>query len=178
MAAPDRPDPCHRILRKQRSGIVPIEEAADIPTEEASALDRVVAKQQSERLTRAIDRLPESERIATRMLYYEHLSHAEIAHQLKLPPKTIKSRLHAARGRLRISLTRQTPTLERLVREARPRLSVSAVHARPRRGTPRPGRHRVDGRLADRPANDEAARELISSDFVVWMPLARPSTLC
>ena len=90
-----------------------------------------MAKQQSERLTRAIDRLRESERIATRMLYYEHLSRADIAHQLKLPPKTIKSRLHAARGRLRTSLTRQTPTLERLVREARPRLSVSAVHARP-----------------------------------------------
>jgi len=89
---------------------VPLEEEAlQVVSTESDPLERVQKLEKAERLTRAINKLPETERMATRMFYYEHLSHAEIADRLHIPAKTLKSRLHAARGRLR-----QTPTLDRL----------------------------------------------------------------
>lgn len=116
---------CHRQIRKERKGIEPLDETLQIASNEISPLERVERRQQSDNLTRAIDKLPEAERLATRMFYYDRLTHAEIADRLKVPSKTVKSRLHSARGRLRASLNRQSPTLDRLARENRPVLGVA-----------------------------------------------------
>lgn len=119
---------CHRQIRKDRRSFEPLDETIQIATDDLSPLERVERRQQSEFLTRAINKLPDTERAATRMFYYEHLSHAEIARRLKVPSKTVKSRLHAARGRLKRTLKKQSPTLDRLAREGRPILAV-ACHA-------------------------------------------------
>ena len=63
------------------------------------------------------------------MFYYEHLSHGEIADRLNVPAKTVKSRLHSARGRLKRSLTKQSPTLDRLARVSRPLLTIAGQAA-------------------------------------------------
>jgi DNA-binding transcriptional regulator LsrR (DeoR family) len=76
-------------------------------------------------LARAIEKLPESERVATRMFYFEYLTQAEIATQLDIPEKTVKSRLHSARGRLKETLERSSPTLDRLARQGLLMLQVA-----------------------------------------------------
>ena len=119
---------CHRQIRKERYGIEPLGETMHIASGEPSPLERLEKRERADILTSAINKLPETERLATRMFYYEHLSHAEIAHRLNVPPKTVKSRLHSARGRLKLSLKKQSPTLDRLARESRPILAV-ACHA-------------------------------------------------
>lgn len=116
---------CHRQIRKERGGHLPLEEARYVASGDLDPLGLVEARQRAERLTRAIAKLPETERIATRMYYFEHMSHAEIADRLQVPAKTVKSRLHSARGRLRVSLERQSPTLARLALRSRPVLQVA-----------------------------------------------------
>lgn len=123
---------CHRQLRKQRHQFVPVEEVPDLVSGSPDPLAEVEARQRSDRLQRAIDRLPETERIATRMFYYDQLSHAEIAERLRIPAKTIKSRLHSARGRLRTALEHRSPTLDRLAVARRPQLSLTRASAAPR----------------------------------------------
>jgi len=59
------------------------------------------------------------------MFYYEHLSHAEIADQLQIQPKTVKSRLHSARRKLRVTLSRKSSVLERLAQSHAPVLEVA-----------------------------------------------------
>jgi hypothetical protein len=63
--------------------------------------------------------------VPTRMFYFERLTHSEIANQLGIPAKTVKSRLHSARGRMRGYLERNSPTLERLARRGQPILQVA-----------------------------------------------------
>lgn len=49
----------------------------------------------------AVLRLPEEQRLAVTLYYYEDLSVAEIAHTLGIPQGTVKSRLSRGRDRLR-----------------------------------------------------------------------------
>jgi RNA polymerase sigma factor (sigma-70 family) len=120
---------CHRQIRKERKGIEPLDDALQIASNEISPLEQVEKRERSEHLKVAINKLPETERLATRMFYYEHLSHAEIADRLNVPAKTVKSRLHSARGRLKRSLTKQSPTLDRLARVSRPLLTIAGQAA-------------------------------------------------
>jgi RNA polymerase sigma factor (sigma-70 family) len=116
---------CHRQIRKQRKNLFPIDEAFQVATTDPGPLELVEKRERADRLSRALDKLPESERVPTRMFYFERLSHAEIADQLGIPAKTVKSRLHSARGRLRGFLERKSPTLERLTRKEQPVLQVA-----------------------------------------------------
>ena len=53
---------------------------------------------------RAIDALPEGERVVARLAHVEELSHREIADRLRLPIGTVKSRSARAHGRLAAAL--------------------------------------------------------------------------
>ena len=71
------------------------------PEEEPQAAEVVELRQESERLSAALARLPEKQRELVEKAYFGDLSHAQIADQTGLPLGTIKSRIRLALERLR-----------------------------------------------------------------------------
>ncbi len=59
------------------------------------------SRQMSERVLRALDRLPAQDRALVMMRYREGFSDSEIAESTNMPVGTVKTRLHRARGRLK-----------------------------------------------------------------------------
>jgi RNA polymerase sigma-70 factor (ECF subfamily) len=89
-------------LRKQRRP-----EPEDLtwgPEAEPDQEDVMTLQQESERLTQALDQLPEKQRDLIRKAYFGDLSHSEIAEQTGLPLGTIKSRIRLALEKLRHEL--------------------------------------------------------------------------
>jgi len=58
---------------------------------------------------RAIDDLPEAERVVVALSHLEGLTHAEIAERLQIAPGTVKSRSHRAHRRLAAALSHLLP---------------------------------------------------------------------
>jgi len=80
--------------------------AADSLADPAAMQDLdLLAAEQVERLRRALDQLPEPQRVALDLAYYEGLTHAEIAARLAEPLGTIKTRIRQAVIKLRESLS-------------------------------------------------------------------------
>ena len=79
------------------------ENGAAIPSPEES----ILRNEQARRLAEMISRLPEKHRLPVLLMYYQGMSEREIASALALPSTTIKSRLHAARKRLRTMIERE-----------------------------------------------------------------------
>lgn len=71
------------------------------PEEEPQPADALEMRQESERLSAALKRLPEKQRELVEKAYFGDLSHSEIAKATGLPLGTIKSRLRLALERLR-----------------------------------------------------------------------------
>lgn len=71
------------------------------PEEEPQPADTLEMRQESERLSAALKRLPEKQRELVEKAYFGDLSHWEIAKATGLPLGTIKSRLRLALERLR-----------------------------------------------------------------------------
>ena len=89
-------------LRKQRRP-----EPEDLPwgpEEEPDQMDVVAMQQESERLAKAVQDLPEKQRLLIQQAYFGELSHSEIAEETGLPLGTIKSRIRLALERLRHSM--------------------------------------------------------------------------
>jgi RNA polymerase sigma-70 factor, ECF subfamily len=68
------------------------------------AVEPVEARQDRERVRRALDELPPEQREALDLAYYEGLSHGEIAARTGLPLGTVKTRLRLAMAKLQASL--------------------------------------------------------------------------
>jgi RNA polymerase sigma-70 factor (ECF subfamily) len=71
------------------------------PEEEPHAAEVVELRQESERLSAALKRLPQKQRELVEKAYFADLSHSEIAEATGLPLGTIKSRIRLALERLR-----------------------------------------------------------------------------
>ena len=71
------------------------------PNQEDSADNVYGFKQESLKITNAIDQLPNEQAVLIKMTYYEDKSHAIIANELKIPLGTVKSRIRLASTRLR-----------------------------------------------------------------------------
>lgn len=79
----------------------------DPPSGAPSPEERLLARERSERMRRALGSLPAAQRILLALHYDLDLGCAEIGRILGLPATTVKARLHAARGRLRRQWRRQ-----------------------------------------------------------------------
>jgi RNA polymerase sigma factor (sigma-70 family) len=73
---------------------------APLPTVEPPSVDPV----ETQRLQRALGRLPEEQRTALTLAYYENKTQVEIAEQLDVPLGTIKSRISMAMRKLQAEL--------------------------------------------------------------------------
>ena len=71
------------------------------PEDEGDAGEALALRQESARLGKAIEELPEAQRDIIKRAYFGDLSHSEIAEETGLPLGTIKSRLRLALDRLR-----------------------------------------------------------------------------
>jgi RNA polymerase sigma-70 factor (ECF subfamily) len=81
------------------------ESIATVPDGPPSSEDEVIARERSERLWRAIDRLPEKLRMALVLSAIEEHGVRDVAALLRIPEGTVKSRLFDARRRLQELLT-------------------------------------------------------------------------
>jgi RNA polymerase sigma-70 factor (ECF subfamily) len=77
-----------------------------LPGSGLPAPDQLVASEQADRVRRALVELPDEQRVALELAYYEGLSQSQIAERLTAPLGTIKTRTRAALTTLRRSLHR------------------------------------------------------------------------
>lgn len=75
------------------------------PEAEPDQAEVVTLKQETRRLARALNDLPEKQRALIERAYFGEMTHAEIAQETGLPLGTIKSRLRLALERLRRTMT-------------------------------------------------------------------------
>ncbi len=92
---------CDRITRRRRVATVPLEAAAVLPAEGADPADVAQRRELRESVLAAIRSLPDAERETTTLFYIDGYSQQDIAGFLEVPVGTVKSRLHAARNRLK-----------------------------------------------------------------------------
>ena len=81
----------------------PLVELLDSP--EAGPAENAESIERADQLRRAVDGLPESVRQVVMLVYFQGLKYREAADVLDIPVGTVKSRLHAAIGKLNEALT-------------------------------------------------------------------------
>lgn len=143
------------LIRGARVLTVPIEGVGDIADQAGDPAQLLLAKESREQVLAAIGQLPEKEREVTRLFYIEHESMKEIGERTGVPTRTVKSRLHTARARLRqrmmemvkSAVQKQSASGDKRIRNAATReaisqfdgelrgLEVSPSQARARRST-------------------------------------------
>jgi len=108
---------CDRLTRRRQVATIPLEAAPQLPSHEPTPDEAAAAREMEDSVKRAIQTLPENERAVTALFYIGGHSQSEIGAFLEIPPKTVKSRLHTARKRLR---ERMIDMVEEQLRDRRP----------------------------------------------------------
>ncbi len=89
-----------RSRQRARSGTLEVDPADDAP----SAVDRLVQSEDAGAVREAIDTLPEAQRRAVVLAYFDGMTYAEVAEREGIPVGTVKSRMRLAMERLRDQL--------------------------------------------------------------------------
>jgi RNA polymerase sigma factor (sigma-70 family) len=93
-----------RLTRGKHIPTMPLENAYDIPVVDFNLATFIEERERDELVRRAVEDLPEHERIATLLFYSTGYALRDIAEFLEVPVTTIKKRLHDARKHLKESL--------------------------------------------------------------------------
>ena len=93
-----------RVTRRRQLTYTPIEQAYDIALSNLNPALLLEQRETSETVRRAIDALPEHERIVIVLFYNTGSSLKDIAAFLEVPPTTVKKRLYDARQHLKTRL--------------------------------------------------------------------------
>ncbi len=115
---------CDRVTRRKRWQIQPIETSVDLISNQPGPA-AITEKHELEAMVRsAIMSLPLDQRVATALFYINGYSQEDIARFLEVPGKTVKSRLYAARQKLKERMVqmvddefKQNPLPEQFARE-------------------------------------------------------------
>jgi RNA polymerase sigma-70 factor, ECF subfamily len=104
MMARSRAIDCVRRRNPARDGVSDDERLAAIPDPGPSVEHVVATSEQVERVRTAIDALPEEQRMAVELAYYDGLTHSEIAARTATPLGTVKTRVRSALQTLRAAV--------------------------------------------------------------------------
>jgi len=96
---------CTRMTRRKSLSTAPLEAALDVPSPEKNPAEVAIKNELKEKVLAAVQALPEKQRMVTMLFYIDGYSQKEIADFLEVPAKTVKSRLHASRKRLKERMT-------------------------------------------------------------------------
>ena len=92
---------CDRQTRGKHVAFTPLEDVANAPSPAPGPAESVAAGELRREVLKAVNSLPDNERIATTLYYVNGYSQKEIASFLEVPVTTIKGRLYTSRKRLR-----------------------------------------------------------------------------
>lgn len=92
---------CDRLTRRKRLDVVSLDDAHAIPSAAPNPAEIAEHHELAERVQAAIGELPVDQRVVTTLFYIDGYSQHEIAAFLEVPAKTVKSRLHTSRQRLK-----------------------------------------------------------------------------
>ena len=108
---------CDRFTRGRRPATVAPDLLAETRSAAPDPSEVLEARELRDRVLAAIRSLPEHERTVTTLYYMDGLSQSQIGQFLEIPEKTVKSRLHSARRRLR---ERMVDMVEKHLHDERP----------------------------------------------------------
>jgi RNA polymerase sigma-70 factor, ECF subfamily len=97
-------------LRRRSRRIEPLtldDDAAPDPPDPSLSTDplyRATTAEESERVRKALQELPVSQRLALTFYYFEDMPYEEIARAMDVPLNTVKSHIHRAKTKLAVSL--------------------------------------------------------------------------
>ena len=92
---------CDRLTRGRQMVTVSLEDVPQLSSGDPAADEVLGAREMEEGVRRAVQVLPENERAVTALFYMGGYSQREISAFLEIPTRTVKSRLHTARSKLR-----------------------------------------------------------------------------
>ncbi|MBW3623074.1 MAG: sigma-70 family RNA polymerase sigma factor [Armatimonadetes bacterium] len=92
---------CDRMTRRKRLPVTGLEAALDAPSPEPTPEEMVERREAGRTVRAAVAALPEADRTAALLYYMGGRTHGEIAEFLGVTPNAVKTRLYAARKRLR-----------------------------------------------------------------------------
>jgi RNA polymerase sigma factor (sigma-70 family) len=92
---------CAMMTRRKHVPSVSLDSAVDVVSPESGPAEMAERGELARRVQGAIRELPDAQRVVTTLFYINGYSHQDIADFLEVPAKTVKSRLHASRSRLR-----------------------------------------------------------------------------
>jgi len=92
---------CDRLSRQKRHETFPLDTIIDSACPEPGPQEMIERSELSIQVQKAIQAIPTNLRMVTVLFYLGGYSHAEIADFLEVPTRTVKSRLHASRQRLK-----------------------------------------------------------------------------
>jgi RNA polymerase sigma-70 factor, ECF subfamily len=87
--------------QKSRPEIQGLDEDITVPQNENDPQEQAELSLQRERIRKALAQLPENQRQALALAYFQDYSHVQIAEALKQPLGTVKTRIRAAMQKLR-----------------------------------------------------------------------------
>ena len=96
---------CDRLTRGKRVPTVPLDDAAEIASREPGPDEQAEEHEMRDKVLKAIQALPENERVVTTLFYINGYSQHEIAGFLDVAVTTVKNRLHTSRRRLKEGMT-------------------------------------------------------------------------
>lgn len=91
------------LLRKRRIS-EPVEDDSQLPDERMNQVSQIASHQEQQQVVEALHRLPERQRQAVTLVYYEQLSVKEAAIIMDASPKAVESLLGRARSALKNDL--------------------------------------------------------------------------
>jgi len=95
---------CDRVQRRKRVGTMGFDRTRDVAEPGTDPAAAVAMDEVQQRVRRAVDRLPEPERLVILTTYLAEQTANEASEYLELPLTTVKKRLHTARRRLAANL--------------------------------------------------------------------------
>lgn len=95
------------IKKHRRTTVTALDETADITDPTPLPIEQLIADEKHRLLHKALSTLPEEQRAAIHLVYFEDLSYAEAAHVMKKTKKQIDNLLYRAKSALRTTLEKE-----------------------------------------------------------------------